>query len=498
MEINYAEGTVLAFWYDTWLVLVGFVVALALAIMVMTRGSWRGTGLAINSVMVLAVLAGLPLTMLRIGIDIAVTNYDAVGYISLVGAAVALVVGLPYLGAQVFGQRVAPAEGVSEIESITPEQGVTVQLGGQQTAAEGVSTVVGGQAMAGAPTAFLHFKSGPRAGQSIPLGAGTISIGRGPDNDVVMDDPTVSRQHARITYHDGQYFVEDAGSMSGTLVEGVAATRTLLSSGASVQMGETEVVFMEAGPSTAAAAASGTPATAGPQRPAETIVMGQPEGVMAWLAVTAGPEKGKTYQLKVGDNTIGRDADNDLVIQDASVSRSHAMIRVQEGSFLLVDLGSSSGTRVGGRTLEGGPLKTGAVINVGQTQLSLVQTEGQDRVELATMTGQTVVVQPGEASGGVLVAQSGPDSGKSFALAAGDNLIGREPDSKVLLTDGTVSRRHALIRKEQDRFVIFDLGSESGTRVDGESMSGHRLSPGETISVGRSEVTLMQMGSKEQ
>ena len=470
---------------------------LALAIMVMTRGSWRGTGLAINTVMVLAVLAGLPLTMLRIGIDIAVTNFDAVGYISLVGAAVALVVGLPYLGRQVFGQRVAPADGVSEVESITPEQGVTVQLGGQQTAAEGVSTLVGGQAMAGAPTAFLHFKSGPRAGQSIPLGAGTISIGRGPDNDVVMDDPMVSRQHARITYHEGQYFVEDAGSMSGTLVEGVAATRTLLSSGASVQMGETEVVFMEAGPSTAAA--SGTHATAGPQRPAETMVMGRPEGVMAWLAVTAGPEKGKTYQLKVGDNTIGRDADNDLVIQDASISRSHAMIRVQEGSFVLVDLGSSSGTRVGERTLEGKPLKAGSVIDVGQTQHSLVQTtEGQDQVELATMTGQTVVVQPGDASGGVLVAQSGPDSGKSFALAAGDNLIGREPDSKVLLTDGTVSRRHALIREEQDRFVIFDLGSQSGTRVDGESMSGHRLSPGDTISVGRSELTLMQMGSKEQ
>ena len=114
------------------------------------------------------------------------------------------------------------------------------------------------------------------------------------------------------------------------------------------------------------------------------------------------------------------------------------------------------------------------------------------------MTGQTVVVQPGDANGGVLVAQSGPDAGKSFALAAGDNLIGREPDSKVLLTDGTVSRRHALIRKERDRLVVFDLGSQSRTRVDGESISGHRLSHGETISVGRSEVTLMQIGSKEQ
>ena len=74
-------------------------------------------------------------------------------------------------------------------------------------------------------------------------------------------------------------------------------------------------------------------------------------------------------------------------------------------------------------------------------------------------------------------------------------MIGRDSDSDVLLTDETVSRRHSLIRREQDRFVVFDLGSRTGTRVDGESMSAHQLSAGDTISMGRTEMVLMQPGA---
>lgn len=494
MDINYPDGSVLAVWYDAYLVLIGFFVALVLAVLVLARGSWRGTGLLINTIIVLAVLAGLPLTMLRVGIDIAISNHDIVGYISILGAIVALALSAPYLARQFLGDRVALAGDVTDVEPIAPGQGVTMQGEGATIAGAGAG------APTQAPMAFLHFKTGPRAGQSIPLGGGTISIGRGADNEVVMDDPTVSRHHARIIFEGGHYFVEDAGSMGGTLIEGMAATKTLLSSGASIQLGETEVIFMQAETPTAAALASTASGTgsASDRRPAETVVMGPSKGIMSWLAVTDGPEKGKTYQLKVGENRIGRGSDNDLVFQDSSVSRSHAMIQVQDDSFVLVDLGSGSGTKVGETTLSGKPLKAGSAISVGQTRLSLVQTESQAPVELATMTGETVIIEPGEASGGVLVAQSGPDAGKTFALVSGDNLIGREPGSSVLLTDDSASRRHALIRKEQDRLVIFDLGSRSGTSVDGESISGYRLSPGETISLGRTQITLIQLVGKGQ
>ena len=97
------------------------------------------------------------------------------------------------------------------------------------------------------------------AGQTMPLGAGVTTIGRAEDNDVVMEDSTASRHHARISLQGGQFFVEDEGS--GTLVEVAPATRTLLASGATLQVGETQVMFMQAGPSSLAGTAAGQAGT---------------------------------------------------------------------------------------------------------------------------------------------------------------------------------------------------------------------------------------------
>ena len=345
-----------------------------------------------------------------------------------------------------------------------------------------------------APAAWLHFTSGSMAGQSIPLQPDVTSIGRADDNDLVIEDETVSRLHARISNVDGQYFIEDEGSVSGTMVEGGQATRTLLTSGATLALGDTEAMFMQGG--LAPEPAPGT--SQGTQSPAETIFMEQAEGMMAWLAVTAGPKKGTTYQLKVGENTIGRGTDNDMVIEDASVTRRHAMVRARDNEFLLVDLGSRSGTKVAGKTLEGKELRSGGVVTVGRTTLSLVDVQaGQAAPEAVSSASETIMHQPGSDGGGILIAQSGPDSGKSFPLSEGDNLIGREPDCQVLLSDERVSRTHTLIRREGDRFVVFDLGSRSGTQVDGEAIGGYQLSVGETFSLGSTDLVLMQVGTRE-
>ena len=58
---------------------------------------------------------------------------------------------------------------------------------------------------------------------------------------------------------------------------------------------------------------------------------------MAWLAVTTGPRKGQTYQLRIGDNSLGRGAENDMVIEDNVVSRSHAMVRVRDDQMVDAD-----------------------------------------------------------------------------------------------------------------------------------------------------------------
>ena len=421
MRVDYADGSFLAFWYDSWLAVIGTGIALVLTVLVLANGDWKPSGLTIKTVLVLAVIAGIPLVMVRLGIRLAVDTHDPIGYISFVGTIVALAVGLPVVYKQFLAQRQASA--VEFGEAGAPEFGMTGDFSpgeaglatgafGSETPVpgSGTATIAGGlgQTQSYSPTGWLHFKSGPNAGQSMPLSAETMSMGRGEENDIVIDDATVSRRHAAITFQEGQYFVEDAGSMGGTLVEGLQATRTLLTSGASLQLGQTEVVFMEAEVSSMTAAGSGT--VAGRQAPGETVVLPATQAVMAWLAVTSGPQKGKTYQLKAGDNTIGRSPDNDFAIEDTSMSRSHSMVKVQDDSILMVDLGSRGGTRVGENTLEGKVLRTGGTIGVGQTQLSLVEVEAAPEPEPGTMSGQTIVDQAGGGAGGVLTVRSGPDA----------------------------------------------------------------------------------------
>jgi len=59
---------------------------------------------------------------------------------------------------------------------------------------------------------------------------------------------------------------------------------------------------------------------------------------------------------------------------------------------------------------------------------------------------------------------------RSFRLATGDNVIGRNPDSQVVLDVPGVSRRHACVTIEESGTRISDLGSKNGTIV-----RGHRI-----------------------
>lgn len=508
MDGIYREGTALAIWYDYYIVLGGFVIALGLALLTGTRGRWSGPGLFVNTVMVLALLAGLPLMMTRLGIDMAITNFDVVGYMSLAGTAVSLIVGLLYLLGVFIGTRKASVG--DDFRADTPVQGIgaTGEASGEQTStlgqlADQQATVMGGQAPVHGgtpsqlPAAWLYIKTGPMAGQTIPISSGRTSIGRGSDNDIILDDPTVSRNHATITYADGGFVIEDSGSVSGTMVEGASARRTRLSSGASVMLGDTEAVFME-GEMRIENSAEGRMASkagAGSEGLSETRMISRENVVLAWLAVTNGPDKGKSYQLKVGANTIGRAPDNDLSISDTSMSRHHSMIRVEGDEYMLADLGSRGGTTVGEQRLGGKELRMGGSLEIGESRLSLIEVESRGGAVPETMSGETMVAQPGSGKSGVLVVQSGPSAGESFSLIEGDNVIGRDPNEcSIVLGDESVSRTHALIRREGERFIAFDLGSKTGTKVNGEELRGHRLSAGERIKMGQSEVVLMKAG----
>ena len=71
------------------------------------------------------------------------------------------------------------------------------------------------------------------------------------------------------------------------------------------------------------------------------------------LVIKAGPSVGKAFPLEKSELFIGRDLSNDVVINDPEVSRRHARLVQQGGSFMLEDLGSTNGSFIRGQRLSG-------------------------------------------------------------------------------------------------------------------------------------------------
>ncbi|MDQ3939728.1 MAG: DUF3662 and FHA domain-containing protein [Actinomycetota bacterium] len=77
---------------------------------------------------------------------------------------------------------------------------------------------------------------------------------------------------------------------------------------------------------------------------------------------------------------------------------------------------------------------------------------------------------------------------ETIAITRTPVVIGRLSTSDVVLADSNVSRRHAELRKEDDRWVIVDLGSTNGTIVNGKLAREHPLKDGDRVSFGTSEL----------
>ena len=75
------------------------------------------------------------------------------------------------------------------------------------------------------------------------LGGPLIGIGRASDNDVIVDDPMVSRHHCQLKLQHGAYGFTDLGSRNGSTVNGQPVSQIALGPGDRIQIGDTEIEF---------------------------------------------------------------------------------------------------------------------------------------------------------------------------------------------------------------------------------------------------------------
>jgi len=89
---------------------------------------------------------------------------------------------------------------------------------------------------------------GPGLGSSIRLAQESVTIGRSAAADIILDDVSVSRRHARIDASPIGYRMSDTGSLNGTYVNGLRTDAALLVHGDEIRIGLFKFVFLSRRP----------------------------------------------------------------------------------------------------------------------------------------------------------------------------------------------------------------------------------------------------------
>lgn len=187
--------------------------------------------------------------------------------------------------------------------------------------------------------------------------------------------------------------------------------------------------------------------------------------------------------------SIGRSRDNDVVIENLSVSRNHGRVRRQGNKFVLTDLNSANGTFVNGVRISKTEIMDGDVVTVGKHKLLFVnKTVTEEEVIMdAFAADRTVMVDRAESHVGVLCVIEGKLKGKEFTLQNNACYVGKAPGMDIVLADEWfLSRKQAVIARYGDEYTIEDLGGGmKKTRLNGKHVNRPtKLKPGDRLDFG--------------
>jgi pSer/pThr/pTyr-binding forkhead associated (FHA) protein len=241
----------------------------------------------------------------------------------------------------------------------------------------------------------------PRRDPSLVLGTTLRSwlIGRDPECELVALQDAVSGRHCRLTETVDGFFLEDLKSSNGTRVNGHRISSPV------------HVL------------------------PSDQITLGQ-SVPMPWPMLSPAASDAQVIH-------IGRDPENDVVLDHPAVSGRHARIVVRSGVATIEDLGSRNGIAVGepNSKVDSAILKSVDVVYFGS---------------LPVPVSQLLHAKP---------MQSGET--RSVTFRGRPIVFGRDPGCDMVLEFSMISSRHARLWQEGERVLIEDLGSTNGTFVNG-------------------------------
>ena len=236
-----------------------------------------------------------------------------------------------------------------------------------------------------------------------------------------------------------------------------------------------------------------------------------------WRAkVISGPAEGRSLTLE-REIVVGRHG-ADLNIEDPEISRRHAVLRPVEGGVEVEDLGSSNGTFVDGRRIDGPTtLTVSGMVQMGDTKIAIQLTPSAGPEGRPAASADPAVTAPratrpppderdqgepgpkgaggGSTSRHLLKFVNGTAPGTLVPVGSEPFVIGRgESGLGMLDHDPELSRKHARISKVDGRVVVEDLGSTNGTLVNGHRIAAPTvLQPDDSLHIGTTTLQLVEL-----
>jgi pSer/pThr/pTyr-binding forkhead associated (FHA) protein len=215
------------------------------------------------------------------------------------------------------------------------------------------------------------------------------------------------------------------------------------------------------------------------------------------LLVSQAGAQEQAFELARDVITLGRAEGNDIPLNDAKVSRNHARLECGPGGVTLVDLGSANGTRLNGEPVSRVLLKPGDMIAIGNTSLRFSAATPLVEPDLTIMDSlsdfEATLAQ--ESFGMTLNDTSVPrlaihTANKTWEVPLlGDGIVvGRQAGSDIHIDHPKVSRRHAVIERRGEEYILRDLESANGTFLGSQRIEERLLQQGDSLRIGPAQI----------
>ena len=343
--------------------------------------------------------------------------------------------------------------------------------------------------------ASLKFIKGPLTGKTFSIVKPATTIGRDPGNDIaIKDDEEISPYHVRVVWEEGSWSIEKHPQAQTVTIDQQHIRRAQLQNNTTIALGkDTAFVFLLANEahdeddetqrltphvlvSQPSSLLSSSPAsqTGLIARPFGTEIASLSTMGMPTLEVsntTTGARK--TYALVRDVVNIGRDASNEIAINDRTISGLHLQIVRQGHQLILVHPHPDRERTLNGLLYEGHkirgdesfrkPLAEGDLFRIGNEHDALITLTYHDGS--GTKQDTLPPMQP-------------------IKLSDAEVTIGRMPDNTVVLPHPQVSGYHARLVREEGTYRIHDLGSTNHLYVNSQVVTNHPLKMGDEIRIG--------------